>query len=255
MLYIHKLKDLNPKSADIESTQLIRELKSKTPMPISEAKFKELVLPFFITDTDRKHILVAIDLLTPTIEELQQLIARNDPLFEQISLTRTLNNLTEIPAPLIANLAYLERLNEWKEQFMHEFPMILNTIPKLRTQQEKVAFNQELNNVFEKILRNTEFCFNFEDIINEAHTEHLHSINEAMNNGFMFHFTLEEEMKKLKFDAIRQRIPPLELAKIDNLSLSLMNIKDGIDRIYELNMKKVNLAVILYSYVKWVNGG
>jgi hypothetical protein len=113
-------------------------------------------------------------------------------------------------------------------------------------------YNNKLNIIFQKILRNKEMYFNFEGIINEANTEHLNALSTSMENGFLFHLLLEEEINKIKFNIIKNRIPKEELERIEKIKQKVSDIKKGVDRAYENNMRMVQLAVILYSYIKMI---
>lgn len=123
-------------------------------------------------------------------------------------------------------------------------------MPKSRRHEDLIALDQKLSVIFEKILRNNDLYFNSNNIINEAQIEHMNSISKSMVNGFLFHFTLEEELRKANFESIKHRIPPTELLRIENLTQKILEIKKGVERAYENNMRMVNLAVILYSYIK-----
>jgi hypothetical protein len=73
-----------------------------------------------------------------------------------------------------------------------------------------------------------------------------------MENGFLFHLLLEEEINKIKFNIIKNRIPKEELERIEKIKQKVSDIKKGVDRAYENNMRMVQLAVILYSYIKMI---
>jgi hypothetical protein len=66
---------------------------------------------------------------------------------------------------------------------------------------------------------------------------------------------LEEELKKLDFEWVKGRIQKEHLEENEALLKNVTLIKKGIDAAYDMNMRMVNLAVILYSYVKWLNSG
>ena len=54
MLYIHQLKDLTPKSADIEVVPVIREIKTRTPYPLREENVKDYFELFFVSESEKK---------------------------------------------------------------------------------------------------------------------------------------------------------------------------------------------------------
>jgi NADH dehydrogenase/NADH:ubiquinone oxidoreductase subunit G len=251
MIYIHRLTDLNPKSVDIESTLIIRELKRKNPKLIEEEFHKDFDT-LFISDSDSQAISNALSLINPTIEDINLIFEKNDPLYEPINLKRAIDILKETPDPLFKTLNYAEDMKKWKEQFVREITQILNIIPTLKKKEDMELYNNKLNIIFQKILRNKEMYFNFEGIINEANTEHLNALSTSMENGFLFHLLLEEEINKIKFNIIKNRIPKEELERIEKIKQKVSDIKKGVDRAYENNMRMVQLAVILYSYIKMI---
>jgi hypothetical protein len=252
MLYIHRLSDLNPKSAEIESTLIIRELKRKIKLPITKEIIEGELQTIFISDTDSQSISNAISLINPTADEINKIFDKNDPLYEPINMKRAMDILREMPDPLFANLNYAEYLKNWKQNFIAEFVDILNNIPKLTKKEDQEAYNKKLNDIFEKLLRRQDLFFNSAGLINEANIEHIEALNSSMENGFLFHILLEEEIHKVKFSIIRNRIPKDELAIVESLKQKIATIKDGIDRAYAHNLRIVQLAVILYSYIRLV---
>jgi hypothetical protein len=253
MIYIHTLKDLHPKTAEIESTLLIRELKKNHILPLPESSLQEHFFTFFMSETDKQSILSAISLIEPVSEEIKAVLAEKNPIHEPINLQRAINIVGGLPAILTNTLNYADEISNWKSEFTHDFAILLNMIPELKTKEQKVALDKNLSQIFEKILRNNQFAFNLNGVINEAHVEHISSLCASMSNGYFFHVTLEEEIKKQNFDNIKERIPFVELERVTNITQKLLEIKKGVERAYENNMRMVNLAVLLYSYIKWAN--
>jgi hypothetical protein len=158
-----------------------------------------------------------------------------------------------MPPALEKNLQFAHQIHEWQNIFFIEALEIFNALPKLRTMDEKKAYNERLNEIFRMILRNPEFAFNFWDLVNESHTSHIEGLIESFNKGFIFHFTLEEELKKLSFDQIRSRIPGDRIEEVEKIKRGVMAIKNGVELSYNFNRKMVDLSVYSYSYIKWLN--
>jgi NADH dehydrogenase/NADH:ubiquinone oxidoreductase subunit G len=253
MLYIHRLGDLNPKSAEIESTIVVRDLKKQKPN-ITEEQFQKDFAAFFISDSDSQAISNAISLINPTIDDVKAIFEKNDSLYEPINLKRAIDILKETPDPLFSNLNYAEDIKKWKDQFIKEITQILNVVPTLKKKEDMELYNNRLNVIFQKILRNKEMKFDFNGIINEANTEHINALSTSMENGFLFHLLLEEEINKTKFSIIKNRIPKQEIEQVEKIKQMVNGIKKGVDRAYENNMRMVQMAVILYSYIRMVSG-
>lgn len=254
MLYIHNLQSLNPKSAEVEIIPLIRELKKRTPYPISPEKFGEQFYPLFVSNLDIENMKTALQNVEPTIEKVKNLIAEKNEVHEPINLQRTLQILNEMPAPLQENTQFAQEIMALQENFAAELTGVLNKIPQLKTMEEKKEYNNKLDQTFQKILRNNAFTFNYKDVVNEAQLEHIKALSESMEKGYFFNVTLEEELKKMKFEELKLRIPQKKLEEAENIKKEIDTIKKGVERAYEVNMRMLNWAVILYAYVRWLSG-
>lgn len=253
LLYIHNLSHLTLRAADVESVQLIRDIKQKVPYPISEQKLMEHLSAFFVTEEDKNKMEIALFLVQPTLELVAKLAAEKNPLHEPPSLVRANQILTEMPSALDKNIQFADGICEWQNHFIKEAVEVFNALPKLRTREEKLAYNEKLNEFFRTILRNKEFTFNFVGMVNEVHTSHINGLIESINKGFLFHYTLEEELKKVNFDFIKGRIPKDKLDEVEAIKKNVTAIRNGVERAYEVNMRMITLAVVLYSYVKWLS--
>ncbi len=254
MLYLHNLNHLTPKAADVESVPLIREIKQQVGYPLTELKLRAHLSSFFATEDDLNKMELALLLVEPTLEQVATLAAeKNEELHEPASLVRAKQILDEVPPAMDQNLQFARVINEWQNLFFQETVEIFNALPKLRMQEEKIAYNERLNEIFRMILRNKEFAFNFWDLVHEAHVSHVDGLIESLNKGFIFHFTLEEELQKRSFEQIKHRIPGNRLEEVEKIKRKVMAINNGVQRAYNFNRRMVDLAVYLYSYIKWLS--
>ncbi len=173
MLYLHNLSHLTFKAAEVESVPMIREIKQKVGYPISEQKITEHLFPLWATEEEKSRIELALLLVEPTLEMVIVLAEEKNPLYEPASLQRANQILQEMPPALDKNLQYLQELGAWQGTFFKEITIVFNMLPKLRNTQDKLAYNQKLNEFFQKILRNKEFAFNFPEVVHEAHLSHI----------------------------------------------------------------------------------
>lgn len=254
MLYIHKLSQLAPKSAEVESVYLIREIKQRTPYPLTEQKLQEYLAPFLVQEEEKTKMFQSLELLEPTTRMITNILLQRDPVHEVINIQRAIKTLKEMPEDLQRNLSYIDEILEAQKRFISEITALMNIIPTLKTSEEKRICNLKLKQMFESILRNKEFFFNFMDIINEAHVSHILALRESMKEGFFFHISLEDELKKKSFEERKIKIPSDKLEEADHINNNLITIEKGIKTAYDINMRQVNLALVLYAYVKWLNG-
>lgn len=253
MLYIHKLSQLTPKTAEVESVYLIREIKQKTSYPLKEAHVQDYLIDFTISDTDREAMIQGAPLVATTIEALKRILTERDPLYEVVNIQRAIQVLSDVPEALHKNISFAEDIAAWQmTTFVPELIPLFNSIPRLRTQQEKAEADKQLSFLFQRILRNKDFGFHFLDIVNEGHVSNVAGLSDSMVKGFLFHFTLEEELKKQDFNWIRRRIPAEKLGEVELIERNVAAIRKSVERAYEVNMRMVNLGLVLYSYVKWL---
>lgn len=259
MLYIHQLKDLTPRSADIEVVPVIREIKTRTPLPLREENVRQYFELFFVSESEKKSMTKALEIIPAAINEIQALLSTQDREYEAVNLQRAITMLNEIPQFLLNNLNYAKEIADWQNDFASSFAPLFNqlTTLKTRSQDEKIEVNNQLNNIFEKLLRNeckNGLAFNYGDIISEGQTSRMKDLNESMEKGFFFHVLLEEEIKKQSFDLIKSRISGEKLRKVDLTRMKISDIKRGVDAAYDLNMRMLQWALVVYGYIKWLSG-
>lgn len=251
LLYIHTLPHLSPKMVELESVYLVRELKQKIKPPLSLTVAQEYFSEFLVSPTDKETIEQGLAAIEPAIQLTQQILSEQNPLHEPINAQRTLQILQEIPQPLFNNLRFLEEVSLWQEQGINEFVVVLNTIPRCRTQEEKKACDARLSALFEKVLRNNVLAFRFHDIINEAQVAHINGLQEGMAKGYLFYVSLEDELKKRSFEVLKQRLPSQEIERNEQLQSYVTSIKRAVERAYQANFRMVQWATMWYAYVKW----
>jgi len=250
MLYIHTLKDLTPKTADIESIPIIREVRSRLNKPFSESEFHDLFGKFFPDDRDINEMKKDSERIESAIEKIKDMISLNNPAYEAINLYRTVSMMEEIKQPTICNIQYLEDIKSWKDEFITEITLIINGIRSIKSQEEYIKLNERINQIFRKMLRNDEFVFDSNEMINEGKLARVKDLHDSLGNGFLFHITVKEHLDKIDFSIIKARISKDDLEPAEEVAKDIFRIKNGVQASYDFNMNMVNLSVIIYSYIK-----
>lgn len=251
MLYIHKLPDLNIKSAEIESISVIRELKIVSHFPVSEEFMRSQLTAYSARAEELVMMGEALALIPLATEQLVRLLAEKNEVHEQINVYRAVQLLKQLKQPLQANFAYANQLDALQAQLAGKMTEIVNHIPGMASPEDISAVNTALSGIFENLLRSKNMMFNCYDIVNESHISIANGLLESMRNGYLFHVTLEEEMEKATFAKIQLRIPKEKLDEAEAIRQNILTIKRGIDAAYHTNMRTVELAVLLYSMIKW----
>jgi hypothetical protein len=253
MIYIHELKELNFKSADIESTPMIRAIKEKRKMPLSEEDLFDDFSGLMVRQADIAKMERAIELIPSTMQEILDFskISQNA---EQINLKRAHTGLEEIYEHLTINLNYAKQMFTWQFASIPHMTILINKIPSFRSAEDKRQFNKEITPVFETILRNEKFVLLFFDMIHEAQIERIKGIVQAMEEGNFFHFGIQEHLNRMTFAEMRNRLPAEEITMVDSIAAKIPQIKEGVYAAYEMNMKMIEYALHFYSYIKWQGG-
>jgi hypothetical protein len=252
MIYIHTLKDLNPKSLEIEITPLVREIKRASPLPLVEEKMVENFSIYFVSKTDLDSMAYSLSLVAPAVESILELVNSGADL-ELINLHRAISVLNEMVEPLKKNIEYSTQLFDSQEALIKGMTPILNNLKSFRDIAQKKEADQAMSSVFELILRNDKnFTYNFLDIVNEGQLQRISNLVDAMNKGYFFHVKIEEYLKKEQAAEISKRFPQEVLDKVNSIATNIAEVKKGIERTYNSNFRMVNMAVVLFAYIKWL---
>ena len=252
MLYIHELRHLSLKTADIESVYLIRDIKGKTPYPLQQDTLFGYWGDFLFSHTDKQMMEQSLELLQPTVEMVEALLSEDSSLYEAINLERAIGILRSLPEPVRKNISYCDEILAWQEPFISFIIPVLNNIPKSKGVEDERRWKQDVNSFFEKVLRNGEFGFNYSDVLSETQLAAITGLHESMTQGFFFHVTIEEELKKINYDTIRGRLPQEKVQAVEAIRENVEIIKKGIERGYQGNMRMVNWALVMFAYVRWL---
>ncbi len=252
MIYIHSLNDLSPKSTEVEVVKVMRELKRNYPLPLTEEKLDSQLITYFMSDTDKFLMDKALDQINPVIYELKDLLDNGSETYSKVNIQRAINILDKLREALTKNILYSNNMIRYKGQTIREFTYMINQNLKFK-EEENANYNKKLSDIFERMLRHDgDFYFNAEEIVNEGEVQAITGLYEGMKKGYLFHVSLDEELKKLDFSIIKNKLSAEDLQKSELLTTKIEEIKRGIVRAYEHNMRMIEVAIILYSYIRIV---
>lgn len=253
MIYIHELKSLNPKSADIESVPIIRVIRESCRLPLSEESVRNIFSPFRIDEPEIGMMEKNVELTALAMEEIMGFykLSRNS---EPINLKRVYTDLNEIQHRMKINIEFARKIIGWQDDSMQQIALLINKAPSLKTREDRMNYQKEISPLFEAVLRHDRFTFRFFDIINEAHTMRMKDLIEGMNEGIFFHKGIIEHLKNADFSTMRTMLPKEEISAADSIAAKIAEIKKCVDVCYDFNRRMVGFAVHLYSYIKWAGG-
>lgn len=250
-IYIHELQRLEPKSAEIESVRLIRDIKRVNSYPLTEQKLLNHLSKYFATQLDIDAMEYSLSKIEPALKEIA-VFSPTDKLLEPLNIKRSIGIIKEIEPALKNNLTYAREMLTLQQVMITELVSALNALHDAKNQKEMAICNGRFSPIFEKILRNDRFVMKYDDLVFEAHKEHIDDLGRMIPNGYFFHILLEEEIKKATFEEISQRLPKSMVAHSERIASYAREIQKGADAAYSLNMRMINLALLLYAYVKWL---
>jgi len=253
LTYIYSLKDLNQKSAEIESTPIARDMRTKLKFPVTYEIMDMILSPYFISDKEWSLMNDCFDSISPLIKDISA-VPLDKPLLEPVNVQRAISMLSSIEPNLSNNIGYAIGLRQNKEKMLRDFVAALNM---LRTQVHPYSLaeaNKAFNDVFTSILRSDNFLFNAEGLVDEGQVKTIVSLHESMTLGYFFHKTLEDELKKLEFSKIKHKFPDDLVKQSDDFTKRIASIKSGFEAAYIHNMRMLEMALILYACLKVARG-
>jgi len=242
------------RSAETESVYLLREIKQKFTLPLASSAFQEYLSEANVSETDITMMDAALELIPITLHKLTIIYESKNQHLEMINVERSANILKAATKDIQKNREYAQALKESLPPNLSKMMDILNAVPKARSQEDKVALNNEISSVFEFILRNQQFFFNCTDIVEEGTLSSIKGLHESMSHGYLYHLGIEEELKKIDPQDIRVKVPVEISEAVTAVKGNVAFIKEAVERAYNINKRMVDLAVYLYTFVKLANG-
>ena len=161
--------------------------------------------------------------------------------------------LNEVPIALMNNIAFTRAILTWQESALDEILAILNSIPHIQTDEQRKIINDGLSAVYGKLLRNDQrFGMHYIDIIGEQQMSRMSNLIESMEQGFLFHISLENQLKRTHFTDIIEHVPKDAFIKIESIYSQIEIVKRGVDAAHACNIRMVEWALVLYSFMKWM---
>lgn len=253
MLYIHELGALSPKVAEVECVPIIRKLRAEHNYPLTMADIRSEFTKFFVNHGEIHAMERALAQIPLTAQAIVGLAESGDPQYEQQNLQRALNMLNEVPLAMIANIQYANQLLGWQEAVLDEILSIMNSIPHIQTDEQRKLINDALSNIYSVLLRNEQrFGMHYIDIVGEAQMARMSNLMESMEQGFFFRISLENQLKRTHFSDIIEHVPKENFVRVESIYSQIELIKRGVDIAYNINLRSVEFALILYSMMKWM---
>jgi len=253
MLYIHELGALSPKVAEVECVPIMRKLRAEHNYPLDMADIRQEFTKFFVTEQDIHMMERSLAQIPLTADAIVQMANSGEELYEIQNMQRAINMLNEIPLALLTNIQFAKEIFAWQEAVLNEILPILNSIPHIQTDEQRTIINDALNNIYAVLLRNSSrFGMHYIDIVSEQQKSRMQNLVESMEQGFFFKISLENQLKRTHFSDVIEHIPKDLFVRVESAYSQIEIIKRGVDVAYAANIRIVEWALVLYSFMKWM---
>jgi hypothetical protein len=83
--------------------------------------------------------------------------------------------------------------------------------------------------------------------INESHQSHIKDMSERFRTGYIYHWSVEDELDKVPFSEIFSRLTQEQQDQFNNLADLLDELNRSIETAYQLNWRQISLIRRVYS--------
>ncbi len=211
-------------------------------------KVYQLVSPFFITDVE----LVLIDHLENLLSQFSELmegiiaVAKQHPSwYEAMNVQRLHIIINETkPALLSTKDAFMVLLSK-QQNIPIRMQVLFNKIREDPSKTTKMAVGRE---VFQLLcdIAGTADGINAMVKLNEAHVNHSQDMAKRFSEGYIYHWTLEEEIKHIPFGQIFSKLPEMDKELFYQMAKLLEELANTAKAVYSLNWKHIVLLRRLY---------
>ena len=204
---------------------------------------EETLVPIFVTERDTTLIKAGFPLIEDFYKKLTTLaeyLKKYPGSYEVINIKRLKDTIDEIPKPLQHNINEMDCLLNAQSVIVDDVYELLQKI--------SIASKSDLKEIgklsFEKLqmlANNDAGTIQPELRINEAQREHIIGVNEGYKKGYILKKSMEEELKKIPFQYIYDKLTIEQKTLFKEMETLLQRITDIVELAYQLNWKQIAL--------------
>ncbi|MBI4441485.1 hypothetical protein HY639_04920 [Candidatus Woesearchaeota archaeon] len=208
----------------------------------------DLIFPFFVRDVEMVLLDHLMDLLAQFNELASMLVlaAQNHPSwYESINIKRLISTINEIRPALAVNKEAFTQLMAKQANLPIRMQVLFQELREHNTRETKIRVGQ---GVFALLceMAGAKDSINAQAKINEAHVTHSKELAERFAQGYIYHWSLEEEIKHIPFNQIFTKFPEDEKELYYQLTKLLDELTKTTNAIYSMNWKHVALIRRVY---------
>jgi len=209
----------------------------------------ELIFPYFLSDVELMLCDHLEDLLGQFITLANMLLplARQKPsTYELVNLQRLILTIGKIkPAVRTNKEAFLALLSK-QENLPIRMQVLFQEIREANTKTTKMKVGKDVFQLLCEVAGAKE-GINAAAKINESQVNHSKELAQRFAGGYIYHWSLEEEIKHVPFDQIFKKVPETEKEYFFQLAKLLDELAKTTNAVYTLNWKHIALLRRVYS--------
>lgn len=238
--------------ATVDERRLLRkELNDKgvTLEKLDVSMVGGLIFPYFLNDIELMLCDHGKDLLgqfTTLINALLPLARQKPSVYELVNLQRLILTITEINPAIQTNKEAFVTLLSKQENLPIRMQVLFQEIREANTKTTKMKVGKDVFQLLCEVAGAKE-GINAAVKINESHVNHNKELAQRFGEGYIYHWSLEEEIKHISFDQIFKKVPEAEKDYFFQLVKLLDELAKTTNAVYTLNWKHITLLRRVYS--------
>jgi len=232
---VAKLVDLT-----IDERRNVRKLLKKERNPDLK-EIQALLKEFMISDKEivsAKNIPSILETINPLISWFIEDL-NNSKVYEPLNVHRMTSVIKEVPEAFKNNIKELEYL----VSFQHAIAVAIKDV--LQTATISILDAEKKASKLIPMITNGEL--KPYAMINEVQQDHVGDLAKRFANGYIYHWSIQDELKKVPFEIIFENLSDQQKRKFKQMCMFLNELKDSINSIYLTNWKQIGLIKRTYS--------
>lgn len=207
---------------------------------------------FLVKDSDLSDLEEGKKVLSEFPDKLSWFVKDmgHSDLYEAINLQRLNKTLAGMPKPYASNLDEIRKLKDSQESVIAQVFMLVDDVAEATNQERLRTIGRQGYAILCKIAGNPDGELHPEDRINEAHKTHIEDMASRFSNGYIFKWTLENELNKNTVRVVLDKLNSEQTMHFDEACADLERIKDAVLLMYDMNHRQILLIKRIYSLLQ-----
>ncbi|MBT3406336.1 hypothetical protein HN419_04160 [Candidatus Woesearchaeota archaeon] len=241
----------------VDETRVLRkkwnETISQGDVP-SVNQISEEISNYFISESEvdaMKSVQGVFDEIEGIMIHISALADQKKKVYETMNIGRVKTIINEVPGALQRNIDLFENLLKVQQGLCNNVQSSLSRLRSGKNDTVLDALGKEMFSIMCDVLGNGEGRLKYEELINEQQYEHMNGIVGQLKDGYMFHFSVIDEMHTQSLAKLLEQQVPEEDRKInDHLMEKMLCVANAVNVAYNANWKIIAMTRKLFCIVK-----